>query len=153
MTNSYIINFAAVFIEKNEIGNTIYNYQLRKHVMAEPSKLPLRSEVDFQAGTREQILDVWNSTVKELKVNWQQAEVDKIEKTAAGFVIHFDDQSIEADNVILAIGMQGSPRLLEAPGADLPHVAYTLSDPDAFKGKHILVIGAGDAAIENALAL
>ena len=29
---------------------------------------------------------------------------------------------------------------------------YTLSDPDEYKGKHILVAGAGDSAIENALS-
>ena len=49
--------------------------------------------------------------------------------------------------------MQGMPRKVEVPGGDLPFIAYTLSDPDAFTGKKILVIGAGDAAIENALAL
>ena len=33
------------------------------------------------------------------------------------------------------------------------HIAYTLADPDAFKGRHIIIVGAGDAAIENAIAL
>jgi CRP-like cAMP-binding protein/Fe-S-cluster-containing hydrogenase component 2 len=55
--------------------------------------------------------------------------------------------------VVLAIGVQGSPRKLGVPGEDGGSIAYTLSDPDAFNGKHILVVGAGDAAIENALAL
>jgi len=47
----------------------------------------------------------------------------------------------------------GTPRKLGAPGEDLPHIAYTLSNPDDFEGKHISIIGAGDSAIENALAL
>jgi thioredoxin reductase len=32
-------------------------------------------------------------------------------------------------------------------------VQYTLDDPEAYRGQNIAVIGAGDAAIENALAL
>jgi thioredoxin reductase len=32
-------------------------------------------------------------------------------------------------------------------------VQYTLADPDAFQGEHIIVVGAGDSAIENALGL
>jgi CRP-like cAMP-binding protein/thioredoxin reductase/Fe-S-cluster-containing hydrogenase component 2 len=147
------VGVSHILFEKNEIGNTIFNYQLRKHVMAEPGKLPLRSDIDFQAGTREQILDTWNKTVNQLNVNWQKAEVTKIIKNQNIFEIHTANEVVQADNVILAIGMQGSPRLLEVEGANLPHVAYTLSDPDAFSGKNILVIGAGDAAIENALAL
>ena len=58
-----------------------------------------------------------------------------------------------AEHVVLAIGVQGTPRKLGVPGEDQKHVIYTLSDPDEYKGKHILVAGAGDSAIENALAL
>src|SRR6185436_5331833 len=47
----------------------------------------------------------------------------------------------------------GTPRKLGVPGEDQPHVAYSLSDPDEFSGMNILVAGAGDSAIENAVAL
>jgi thioredoxin reductase len=39
------------------------------------------------------------------------------------------------------------------PGDDLVMVQYTLDDPGAYKNERIVVIGAGDAAIENAIAL
>ena len=147
------LGIAHVLFEKGQVGNTIYDYQLRKHVMAEPSRLPLRSEVGFQAGTRESILETWNSAVQNLQVNLQQAEVTAIQKITDGFEIVTSAGVTRAKYVILAIGMQGTPRKVEVPGGDLPFVAYTLSDPDAFRDKNILVIGAGDAAIENAIAL
>ena len=53
----------------------------------------------------------------------------------------------------MAIGVQGTPRKLGVEGEDLPHIAYTLADAGAFSGKNIIVVGAGDAAIENAIAL
>lgn len=147
------LGISHILIEKGEIGNTIYDYQLRKHVMAEPGKLPLRADVDFQAGTRESILDVWRNRVGELKVNLLKDEVKGIKKVGDIFEIQGSKGIIKSKYIVLAIGMQGTPRKLEAPGSDAPFVAYTLSDPDAFSGKKILVIGAGDAAIENALAL
>lgn len=157
-----------VLFEKGEIGNTIFNYQLRKHVMAEPAKLMLRSEIDFAAGKREEILASWNSRVVELGINVCQAEVISVLRSGEEFVIsykvsassksdgtaiHPADQQIIARHVIMAIGMQGTPRKLGVPGSELSHISYTLSDPDAFKDQKILVVGAGDAAIENALAL
>jgi glycine/D-amino acid oxidase-like deaminating enzyme len=55
-TNAAFHNLSHILIEKGEIANTIYDYQLRKHVMAEPSKLPLRARCRFEAGSREKIL-------------------------------------------------------------------------------------------------
>jgi len=147
------LGMSHVLVEKGELGNTIFDYQLRKHVMAEPAKLPLRAEIDFAAGAREKILEVWNRQTGELGIQLQKGEVKRIQKFGERFEISHTSGSISADRVVLAIGMQGAPRLLTAPGADLPHVSYTLSDPDQFEGKHITVVGAGDAAIENALAL
>ena len=54
---------------------------------------------------------------------------------------------------MLAIGMQGNLRTLGVPGENLPNIQYQLDDPRAFGGETIIVVGAGDAAIENALAL
>lgn len=146
-------NISHLLIEKEELGNTIYNYQLRKHVMDEPARLPLRSELPFRASSREAVLDTWQNTIKNLGVRVKKAEITKIKKEGTLFEISFADRSCTADNVILAIGLQGSPRKLEMPGGNLPHVSYTLSDPDAFKNEDIIIVGAGDSAIENALAL
>ncbi len=58
-----------------------------------------------------------------------------------------------AEHVVLAIGLEGNPRKLGAPGEDLERVQYQLDDPKEFRDETILVVGAGDSAIENALAL
>ena len=147
-------NIKHVLFEKAELGNTIYQYQLRKHVMAEPNKLPLVGDVGFQAGTREEILDVWNQAIQENKVNVKQpVEVSKIEKNDEGFKVFFGDDHCTCDSVILSMGAMGSPRKIGVSGEDLPHVAYRLGDPDEFEDMDILVVGAGDAAIENVLGL
>jgi CRP-like cAMP-binding protein/Fe-S-cluster-containing hydrogenase component 2/thioredoxin reductase len=121
--------------------------------MAEPARLPLRARCHFDAGSREEILEQFTRDIGELKVNVVKGEVSKVERAGERFVISYGTNTCTADAVIMAIGVQGTPRKLGVPGEQLPHVAYTLSDPEAFSGKNIVVVGAGDAAIENAIAL
>ena len=42
---------------EDHASHTIYRYQKGKHVMAEPSILPLRSPMSFEVGKRETILE------------------------------------------------------------------------------------------------
>ncbi len=152
-TNAAHNKLSHILIEKQEIGNTVYNYQLRKHVMAEPGKLPLRCQAPFAPGSREAVLNGWQEAIKNHSVNLRKGEATAIKRTGDRFEIQVGQEKLTANKVILAIGCQGTPRKLGVPGEDLPTVSYTLSDPDAFKDKDILIVGAGDAAIENALAL
>ncbi|MFM8585967.1 MAG: cyclic nucleotide-binding domain-containing protein [Gammaproteobacteria bacterium] len=136
-------------------ANTIQRYQKGKHVMAEPNVLPLRSPLAFAAGTREKILDEWARGLAAQNVNVRYgAEVVAISGEKGNFNLKLQDGSeVLAENVILGIGLQGNPRRLGVPGENLPCVQYTLDDPEEYQGETIVVVGAGDAAIENAVAL
>ena len=48
---------------EDHIADTISQYQKRKHVMAEPAILPLRSGMDFTEGRREQVLETWDAGI------------------------------------------------------------------------------------------
>lgn len=138
-----------------KIANTIQKYQKGKHVMAEPGILPLRSPIGFEAGKREEILDVWESGTAEHSVNIRySAEVASITGEKGSFtIILTNGDTIEGEHIILGIGMQGNPRLMGVPGDTAPFVQYQLDDPGEYNDETIVVIGAGDAAIENAIAL
>jgi CRP-like cAMP-binding protein/thioredoxin reductase/Pyruvate/2-oxoacid:ferredoxin oxidoreductase delta subunit len=136
-------------------ASTIQRYQKGKYVMAEPNGLPLRSPLSFEAGTREDILATWEHGLRETGVNARyNAEVTAIEGKQGDFRLTVKGgEIVEAENVILGIGVQGNPRKLGVPGGELPLVQYTLDDPDEYTDESIVVVGAGDAAIENAVAL
>lgn len=140
---------------EDHLSNTIYRYQKGKFVMDEPGILPLRSPVPFKAGSRETILGGWDESAKNLKINVRyKHEVTAVKKTDAGFDIKCaNGQTVQADFIVFGIGLQGNIRKLGCPGEDLPFVQYQLDDPDEYEGETIVVIGAGDAAIENAVAL
>lgn len=137
------------------LAQTIHRYQKGKHVMEEPASLPLRASLPFRAGSREQVLAAWEEGIRRLGVNLRLgAEVTAIERDEKGFRLLIGGrEAIMARSVVLAIGLQGNIRKLGVPGQDLPCVQYQLDDPEEFQGETIVVVGAGDAAIENALAL
>ena len=136
-------------------AKTIQQYQKGKHVMAEPGFLSLRSDFDFAAGTRENILDGWQQSLAEQSINIRYgAEVMSVTATDDGFELACaDGQNVLARHVVLAMGTAGNPRKLGAEGENLERVQYQLDDPDAHHDERVVVIGAGDAAIENAVAL
>jgi CRP-like cAMP-binding protein/Fe-S-cluster-containing hydrogenase component 2/thioredoxin reductase len=173
-----------VLLEKTDhLSDTIFKYQKGKHVMATPSQLILRSDQEFDAGKKEDILDKWNERTAALGVNVKfNADVKAIRGTGpaiAGSIQkivtrardgsttttelqrHAPPYAIEltsgevvmAETVVLAIGTQGNPNLMRCPGGDLPHVTYQLDDPYAVLDQHIVVVGTGDAGIENARGL
>lgn len=137
------------------IANTIFNYQKGKYVMAEPGYLDLRSDFQFGANSRESILESWQATLESNSLNIRfDSKVAEIKHENDGFQITIQGSaSITADFVVLAIGSEGNPRRLGVPGDDLPLVQYTLVDAGAYENETIVVVGAGDSAIENALAL
>jgi CRP-like cAMP-binding protein/Fe-S-cluster-containing hydrogenase component 2/thioredoxin reductase len=139
----------------DHLADTIYLYQRGKYVMATPETLPLRSDAAFQEGKREQVLAWWSEAVSRSRVNVRlHAEVVGIEGRKGEFIVKLGSgELIGAGSVVLAIGVQGNLRKLRVPGADVPWVQYQLDDPEAFRDEAIVVVGAGDSAIENALAL
>ena len=137
------------------LNDTIFKYQKRKLVMATPEILPLRSDLEFKEESREEVVDSWVSGVDTAKVNFRlNAEVTAITGQRGDFEITLaDGDKLSAEHVVLAIGVQGNIRRLTIPGADLPLVQYQLDDPEEYKGEEIVVIGTGDAGLENALGL
>ena len=149
-------NMSHVVLERTDhLSDTIYKYQKGKHVMATPDILPLRSSMAFDAGTREAILGKWDEQTDKLGVNVRyNAEVTEISGEKGSFTLTLKNgETFTAEHVVLGIGLQGNLRKLACPGGDWEGVQYQLDDPDEYEGENIVVIGAGDAAIENAVAL
>jgi CRP-like cAMP-binding protein/Fe-S-cluster-containing hydrogenase component 2/thioredoxin reductase len=150
------LGLSHVLLEKTDhLSDTIYKYQKGKHVMATPSQLVLRSDMDFEAGKREAVLGTWDRMAAEHRINVMlKAEVRAITGEKGNFTLQMTTgESIVAEYVILAIGTQGNPNLVRCPVEEGAVVQYTLDDPGEYVDEHITVIGAGDAGIENALGL
>lgn len=150
------LNLSYLLLEAtSEPANTIQRYQKGKHVMAEPAVVPLRSDLDFTAGTREAVLDAWQRGIESIGLDVRYgADVTAIAGAQPNFEVSLaGGDKLQSKAVVLAIGLQGNPRKLGVAGEDDAFVQYTLDDPDEYRGETIVIVGAGDAAIENAIAL
>ena len=137
-------------------SDTVFKYQKRKHVMATPEVLPLRSDLGFRESAREEVIGSWDAGLQDAAVNLRlDAEVTSIKGGRGDFAIGLAGGETHQRRSMSCSrsGVQGNLRRLPIPGADLPFVQYQLDDPDEYQGEEIVVIGTGDAGIENALGL
>jgi thioredoxin reductase/ferredoxin len=81
--------------------------------------------------------------------------VERVERKGGELLLHLgkDQQPLRARRVIIAIGRSGNYRKLNVPGEHLDKVYNRLYDPKEYTGKHALVVGGGDSAMETAIAL
>lgn len=149
------LGLSHVLIEKTgHLSDTIWNYQHGKHVMATPSQLVLRAGVAFAAGSRESVLAGWDAELAFTPIEVMlETEVTAIAGSAGAFTLALSGGgTLHAETVVLAIGTQGNPHTLRVEGSG-PIVQYTLADPREIVDEAVVVVGGGDAGIENALGL
>ena len=150
------LGLSHVLLEKTDhLSDTIYRYQKGKHVMATPAQLVLRADLDFAAGKREAVLGTWDEQTGGHAVNvLYDAEIASITGAKGDFSLKTrKGDEVLAETVVLAIGTQGNPNLVRCPVGEGAVVQYQLDDPGEYIDEHIVVIGAGDAGIENAMGL
>jgi CRP-like cAMP-binding protein/thioredoxin reductase/Pyruvate/2-oxoacid:ferredoxin oxidoreductase delta subunit len=148
--------FRYVVLERApHIADTIFNYQARKAVMCEPAPIPTLGGFPFRGGSRESLLEEWRRLADERRLNIRyKAEVKAIRRDGERFAVTIaGGEQLSSDKVIVAMGTQGNPRRLGVPGEELPHVQFRLGDPADYGDKDVLVVGAGDAGLEIAIAL
>lgn len=98
---------------ESHISNTIFRYQKGKHVMDEPRILPLRSPLVFTADKREVLLDNWQLRLEKHAANVRlDSEVVEVSGQLGEFSIKLrQGEIIEAETIVLAIGLQTQHRL------------------------------------------
>ena len=111
------INWSISSFDKGELANTLYeDYQFGKFVQAFPSTIPARSDLSFQAGSREEILGGWNTYANEHHLDLHKNEaVTAVTRQDDSFEVKTAAATYRASNVILAIGKLGNPTPSDHP--------------------------------------
>jgi thioredoxin reductase (NADPH) len=162
-----------VGLEQDKVLATIEAYPKGKYVFFKPETMDSRGtiEVNGAGEQREKILDSWIGTMKTNDVAVNEGESCKsIKKAEDGdyFVLQTEKGperelvTYRARRIVLALGNRGTPMKLKVPGEEMKitldgrvedKVRYKLTDPEMYKQKRIIVVGAGNSAIEAAVDL
>jgi thioredoxin reductase/Pyruvate/2-oxoacid:ferredoxin oxidoreductase delta subunit len=139
--------------QESSFGGTVYHYPRNKVVMTAPVQLPIVGKMKFGEVSKETLLEFWQGVVAKagLKINFGE-RMEKVKPEGDGFVVQSSKQEYRTRSILLAIGRRGTPRKLGVKGEEQPKVVYRLIDPEQYRGRHVLVVGGGDSALEAAIA-
>jgi thioredoxin reductase len=145
----------SVTLEQESFGGTVAHYPRGKVVMTRPGLLPLHGRFGFRRVRKERLLALWADVVQRHRLPIRYGErVERIRPLEGdGYLVQTAETDYRARAVLLATGRRGSPRKLGVPGEGLGKVAYSLMSPEQYRGRHVLVVGGGDSALEAATAL
>ncbi|HEX8986977.1 MAG TPA: NAD(P)-binding domain-containing protein [Rhodocyclaceae bacterium] len=140
--------------QEDSLGGTVYHYPRNKIVMTQPVVLPLVGKAKLGEISKESLLAFWKDIVDrvDMKIDFGH-RVEQVVRDEDGFVVKTSRGEFRSAAVVLAIGRRGTPRKLGVPGEESAKVVYRLIDAAQYRGRHVLVVGGGDSAIEAALAL
>ena len=164
-------NLRYVGIEQDKVLATIEAYPRGKYVFFKPDSMDSRGTiaVDGAGEQREKILESWIGSMNSNGVTINEGESCKsIKKAEDGDYFNLQTQrageavSYRARRVVLALGNRGTPMKLRVPGEEIKvtrdgrtedKVKYRLADPEKIKKRRVIIVGAGNSAIEAAVDL
>lgn len=147
-------NLTALTLEQDSLGGTVARYPRGKIVMTRPAVLPMFGKVRLKRVRKERLLELWQSVVGQTGIEVHEGvRVERIASAPWGFEVATTVGALRSRTVLLATGRRGSPRRLGVKGEELAKVTYSLDDPAQYAGKHVMVVGGGDSALEAAVML
>lgn len=162
-----------VAIEQDRVLASIEAYPANKYVFFKPDSMKSTAPIDVggEGKQREEILDLWKGAMREAEVSVNEEEsCREIMRASGGDYFNIktlrrltgEEMQYAARRIVLAIGNRGTPMRLGVTGEDLritresrtgDKVQYKLSDPAEYRRRRVIVVGAGNSAIEAAVDL
>ena len=147
---------SSVTLEQDSLGGTVFTFPRAKVVMTSPMDLPLYGKAKLTDTSKDELLQLWNKVISEHDIEIKEhTKVENIIPQQDGTfkITTAPGEEYISNNVLIAIGRRGSPRKLNIPGEESQKVAYRLLEPERITNKEVIVVGAGDSAIEAAMML
>jgi thioredoxin reductase (NADPH) len=162
-----------VVLEQDKVLSTVAKYPRGKYIFLLPELMQMYGSLAVRGHgiTREELLKFWARAIRDNGLVIHENESCKVVKKADDgdyFIVQTEKgwekemTTYRARRVVLAIGNAGMPMKLKVPGEEIGikrdgiteyKVKYKLSNPEDYRGRKIIVVGAGNAAVEAAIDL
>lgn len=151
---------SSVQFDAKQAGYTISWFPPRTRFFSSPERIaiagvPLQTPDQMKA-TREEYLAYLRAVIQQfdLHINTYEPVTDiKLRDGAFDLLTQHGqtERRWRAAHVVLATGGTATPRRLDVPGEELPHVHPHWTDPHDYFQKSVLIVGGKNSAIETAL--
>ena len=142
-------------VEKGCLVNSIFNYPTNMTFFSTSERLEI-GDVPFVSHgdkpTRREALEFYRRVKSSWRLNVNTFEmVIKIEKNQEFFEVTTTKARYMVKFVIIATGYYDNPNFLNVPGENLPKVKHYFDEAHPYAYQKVLVIGAGNSAVDVAL--
>jgi thioredoxin reductase (NADPH) len=128
--------------EKDRIGGLLWNANLVENYPGFPNGISGRK-----------LAHLMEKQVINLGINVINSEIKQLEDKEDYYLIFYDGKSIQSDIVVIASGTKPKSISTKISGNALRNVHRDIRNLSNTSGKHIAIIGSGDAAFDHALFL
>jgi thioredoxin reductase (NADPH) len=144
-----------LIIEKGCLVNSLFHYPTNMTFFSTSDRLEIGDVPFISHGAkpvRREALEYYRRVAESyaLPINYYE-KVEKLEGSEGDFTVHTDKDSYQADQVIVATGFYDLPNKLNVQGEDQDHVFHYYDEPHPYNGQPVVVIGAGNSAVDVAL--
>jgi len=150
-------NFKYLIIEKGCLVNSIYNYPANMTFFSTSERLEIGGVPFVSHGdkpTRREALEYYRRVKSSWNLNLKTYEtVLEIIDSDNGYLIKTTKDNYRCKNVIIATGYYDNPNLLNVPGENLSKVKHYFDEPHPYAYHKVIVVGAGNSAVDVALEL
>ena len=144
-----------LMLEKGCLVNSIFHFPTNMTFFSTSERLEIGDVPFISHGykpTRREALEYYRRVKEKWQLNvkvWEK--VTAVTGDLGNFAVHTNKAIYHAKSVIVATGFFDTPNYLNVPGEDLPKVKHYFDEPHPYAFQKIIVVGAGNSAVDVAL--
>ncbi len=141
--------------DKGCLTNSVYHYPTNMTFFSTSDRLEI-GEVPFishgMKPTRREALEYYRRVAEHFALPLHlYEEVLEVQGKDGQFMISTAKNTYACDKVVISSGFYGLPHRMNIPGDELPKVKHYYDDPHPYAFMKVLVVGAGNSAVDVAL--
>lgn len=150
-------DLSCIVLDKGSVADAIRRFPVNMTFFSTPELLEIGGVPFLAAGfrpTRVECVRYYQMVANYYALDIQRgADATELRRSAGGFEVVCRNGALTGPNVVVATGYFDDPNPFDVPGAELPKVHRTYTEPYAYSGMNVAIVGGKNSAVEMALEL